>query len=121
MRLKEIGAAQRRLLAELAGRVSNRLEATFTELAAPDGPNIGLSLHERGRKVVLELPGDLLIGAGDDLVARELLRVRIKAARDRMLFRPPPPSLPKRIAAAEEVGNFRSGFGRGHGPGRGRR
>src|SRR5439155_378829 len=50
--------------------------------------------------------------------AREALRQRIKATRDRMLFRTPPPPLPKNIAAAGDPAFFRS---RGPGPGRGRR
>src|SRR5438477_384278 len=41
-----------------------------------------------------------------------------KATRDRMLFRAPPPPLPKNIAAAGDPAFFRS---RGPGPGRGRR
>src|SRR5262245_63743544 len=54
-------------------------------------------------------------------MALESLRVRIKARRDRMLFRAPPSPLLNRVAAAPAPGPDRPGFGRGSGPGRGAR
>ncbi len=122
VRLKEIAVAQQRLLHELTGRISNRLESEFRDLPGADGPNIGIALHERGRKVVMEIPGGLLLQAAGDATVREALRVRIKARRDRMLFRPPPSPLPKRIASAPDpaAGRFGFGFGGGQNRGRGR-
>ena len=111
MRLSDISAVERRLLEELSGRISNRLESVFTDLPG-DGPNIGIVLRERGRRMVMELPGELLQRAHEDAVAREAVRVRIKATRDRMLFRPPPAPLPKRIATAPDVVPQRGPFGR---------
>lgn len=113
MRLREVTPAQRRLLDELAGRISNRLETGLEELANGTAPMIGLRLTERGRQVLMEIPDDLLIGAGDDPVLREDLRVRIKSRRDRMLFRPPPGPLPKHVPTAFEPPTGRGGFGRG--------
>jgi len=120
VRLKDITGAQQRLLRELTTQISVRLEGAFAELPDADGPNVGIRLEERGRNVVMELPGALLLQAANDPSAREALRVRIKARRDRMLFRPPPTPLPKRITAAPAPGMSRFGFGR-DGGGRGRR
>jgi hypothetical protein len=121
VRLQDVAAPHRRLLKELSGQISNRLEAVFTELPDADGPNIGVALHERGHRIVMEIPGALLLRADEDATVREAIRVRIKGRRDRMLFRPPPLPLPKRITAAPDPAGPRFGFGRGPGPGRGRR
>lgn len=121
MRLKEIARSHERLLRDLAGRISNGLESEFSELPDADGPNVGVTLRERGRRVVMEIPGALLMQAGDDATAREAIRVRIKARRDRMLFRPPPSPLPKHIAPAATPGAMHFGFGRGPMNRRGRR
>ena len=64
MRLKEITSGQQRLLRELTARISNRLEAAFAELPDADGPNVGVTLHERNRSATMELPGLLLVRAG---------------------------------------------------------
>ena len=103
---------------ELTQRISTRLDAEFTEPVGADSPNIGITLSERGRNGALEVPAALLLRADAEADAREALRQRIKATRDRMLFRAPPPPLPKNIAAAGDPAFFRS---RGPGPGRGRR
>jgi hypothetical protein len=115
MHLKDITADHRELLRVLSGRISNRLTADFTELPARGGPNVGIELRERGKRMVMELPAALLFSAGADVVAREKLRVRIKAGRDRMLFRPGP-GLPERLEATPAPS-----FGRGSGPDRHRR
>ena len=120
MRLREVTGAQQRLLQDLSGRISNRLELEFSELGDGEGPNIGISLREQGRRVVIEIPTSLLAEAAADAMALETLRVRIKGRRDRMLFRAPPSPLPKKVVAAPAPGPDRPGFGRG-GPGRGRR
>ena len=119
MRLKEITAAHQRLLRDLTTRISNGLESEFSELPVPDGPNVGITLRERRRHVVMEVPAALLAQAADDLSAREMLRVRIKARRDRMLYQAPPRPLPKKIASTVMPGGF--GFGRDGGGPRGRR
>lgn len=104
---------QRVLLETLASRISTRLEATFRAAADPDGPNVGIELRERAASVVIEIPRTMLTLALGEPAAREALRVRLKARRDRMLFRPPPAGLPKRIAPMS------MGYG-GGGDGRGR-
>ena len=104
---------RQRLLQELTGRISNRLETEFSELPDADGPNVGIRLRERNRTTFMELPGPLLVHAGADATAREAVRVRIKATRDRMLFRAHPSPLPKHIATAPDPGGGR--FGRGAG------
>ena len=121
VRLRDIGDPQQRLLRELAGRISNRLDAEFTEPAGAESRNIGLTLRERGHSAMMEVPETLLLSADGDPSAREALRVRIKATRDRMLFRRPPTPLPKNITAAADPAASRGGFGFGRGPGRGRR
>ena len=121
MRLKDITASHQRLLRDLTGRISTGLETEFSDLPGEDGPNVGIILRERRRQVVMEIPGTLLVQATYDVIAREAIRVRIKARRDRMLFQAPPRPLPKKIATAPAPGSFSFGFGgRGDG-GRGRR
>ena len=90
MRLDAITAAQRRLLAELTGRISTWLAAACEKRIRPESLNVGVTLQERGTHGRLEIPHALLQEAESDRTARDALRVRIKAARDRMLFRPPP-------------------------------
>ena len=90
MRFDAITAPQQRLLIELTGRTSTRLATEFEKRTGPEGSNVGVTLAERGKSGRLEIPYALLQEAESDLIARDALRVRIKAARDRMLFRPPP-------------------------------
>jgi hypothetical protein len=122
VRLSDITPAHRAMLASLSRHISRRLDAIFTDPQIPDGTNAAISLHERGKRVTMEVPDALVINATTDAVARESFRVRIKARRDRMLFRDPPAPLPKRIERVEQPGYFRSGRdGRGSTPPRGRR
>ena len=122
MRQKDLGEAEHRLLSSLAGRISNRLEATFIVDRPGDGTVIGVELSERGKSASMEITAALLALAQDEPTAREELRVRLKSTRDRMLFRPPPRRLPKNIASAADPAFFnRGGFGRQGGGGRGRR
>ena len=116
MRLREITPAHQRTLRELSARISKGLEAEFSELPV-EGPNVGVRLQERGRKATMEIPALLLQQAEDDAAARETIRVRIKATRDRMLFKPPPMPLPKKIAAAPDPSSTRFGMGFGGGGG----
>jgi hypothetical protein len=118
VRLKDVTPAQRKLLGELSGRISNRLEASFADPAGAESGNIGVTLHERGKSGMLEIPEALLLEAESDAVARDSVRVRIKVARDRMLFRPPPPRPRADIAPAGEPFFHRGGPRAG---GRGRR
>jgi hypothetical protein len=120
MRLREITPAHQRTLRELSARISKGLEAEFSELPV-EGPNVGVRLQERGKKATMEIPGLLLQQAEDDAAARETIRVRIKATRDRMLFRPPPMPLPKKITAAPDPSSTRFGMGFGGGGGGNRR
>lgn len=120
MHLRDVTTAQRQLLEELTKRISRKLDAIFTELPDAEGPSIGVQLRERGQVVVAEVPGDLLVQATSEATAREALRVRLKARRDRMLFKPPPAKLSKRITPAADPGGSRSSGG-GAPRGRGRR
>ena len=116
MRQKEIGEAEHRLFRELAGRISNRLETVLVDGPGTDAEHVSVGLQERGRSVAVVIPTALLVRAREEPVAREEIRVRIKAARDRMLFRPPPRPLPKHIASAADPAFFnRGGFGRQRG------
>ena len=110
MRLNEISASQRRLLSDVASRISDRLEAHFVELPASNEAHIGVALHEADRKVVIEIPLAVLQQATEDPNGREILRTRIKARRDRMMFRTPPRALPKDIAPLFNPGPGRAGF-----------
>jgi len=119
VRLTAFTAAQRRLLTALTGRIATQLAAEFETLSRPESSNVGVTLAERGKSGRLEIPYALLQEAASDLMARDALRVRIKAARDRMLFRPPPARPRADIAPlADPVVWNRGGFGRGGGRGR---
>lgn len=117
---RQITAAQQRLLANLSSRISTRLEAIVEESGDAESVNVGVTLRERGHSVAMEVPFALLDQAESDPSAREALRVRLKGRRDRMLFRPPPPRLPKNIVQSRESFMPRS-FGGGGGGFRGRR
>jgi hypothetical protein len=112
MRLREISPVQHRLLEQLASGISTRLEAQFVELADRDDAHIGVMLKEASRQVVIELPVAMLTEA-DDLAGREQLRTRVKARRDRMMFKTPPPPLPKNVAPLFHPGPPRGGGFRG--------
>jgi hypothetical protein len=113
-----ITPSQRRLLAELTGRISNRLATEF-QPPRPESANVGVTLEERGKSGRLEVPYALLQEAESDVTARDALRVRIKAARDRMLFRPPPSRPRTDIAPLGDPAFWqRGGSGRGRGGGR---
>jgi len=117
--LTAITAAQRRLLTALTGRISTRLATEFEKRSGPEGPNVGVTLAERGRSSRVEIPYALLQEAESDLMARDALRVRIKAARDRMLFRPPPARPRADIAPLGDPAKWHRGsFGPGSGRGR---
>jgi hypothetical protein len=117
---RDIGEAEHRLLRQLAGRISNRLEATFSERPSSEGgTTVLVELSERGKSATMELQAALLGRAQEEPAAREQMRVRIKATRDRMLFRPPPRPLPKNITSAADPALLsRGGFGRQSGRGR---
>ncbi len=122
MRLKELTNSHRELLRTLTSRISNRLETDFTEVAGGTGPNVGIELRERGHRIVMELPSTVLLTAHDNVTVREQMRIRIKAGRDRMLFRPGPIPLPKRLEPTPIPPAFsRGGPGGGGGAGRPRR
>jgi hypothetical protein len=123
VRLRDVAATHERLLRALALRISNGLEAEFSEVPGTEsGTSVGITLRERQRHVLIEIPVALLMQAVDDPSAREQIRIRMKARRDRMLFRPPPTPLPKHIASAPAPGGAHMGFGgRGGGGFRGRR
>jgi hypothetical protein len=107
------------MLAELAGRISNRLAAEFEKPARPESTNVGVTLKERGKSGRLEIPLVLIQEAESDVTVRDGLRVRIKAARDRMLFRPPPSRPRTDIEPLGDPATWNRGnFGRGGGRGR---
>ncbi len=82
----------------------------FVELPASNDAHIGVALHEGHRNVVIEMPVAVLVQATEDPNGREILRTRIKARRDRMMFRVPPRALPKDIAPLFNPGPPRGGF-----------
>jgi hypothetical protein len=110
VRLNEISAPQRRLLSDVSARISGRLEAHFVELPAADDAHIGIALHEGDRKVVIEMPLAILVEALDSPSGREILRTRIKARRDRMMFKGAGRPLPKDIVPLFNAGPPRNGF-----------
>ena len=110
MRLRDVSPAHHRLLASLASGISGRLEAQFVELPNRGDAQIGVAMREGSRRVVIELPLDLLSHAVGDPGGRELLRTRMKARRDRMMFQAPPAPLPKKIAPLFNSGPSRGGF-----------
>jgi hypothetical protein len=110
MRLRDVAPAHRTLLAELASGISARLEAEFVELSGTDQPSIGVSLREASRSVVIAMPDTVLAQALETPAGREVLRTRVKARRDRMLFKTPPPPLPKKIAPLLSSGPPRPSF-----------
>jgi len=81
-----------------------RLETAFRDGADIEGPNLGVMLVERGRKVVIEVPFAMLHDASRDIGAREAFRVRLKGRRDRMLFTAPPAPLAKNIVPLSAYG-----------------
>lgn len=102
----------------LTGRISDRLAAEFEKSPSADSTNVSVTLKERGKSGRMEIPYALLLEAESDLRVHDILRVRIKAARDRMLFRPPPPRLrtdiqPLGDPASERRGGFARGGWRG--------
>lgn len=107
--MSSISPGHRKLLGEVASRISGRLRASFVDLPSDDDTRVGIELDEGGRKVVIELPLALVLDAAANASGRELLRTRIKARRDRMMFKVPPPALPKTIAPLMTVGASRSG------------
>jgi len=110
MRLREISSVHHRLLGQLASGISGRLEAHFVELPDGDDTHIGVMLREGSRKVVIDLPVALLAQAEEYPGGREVLRTRMKARRDRMMFKTPPSPLPKKIAPLFNPGPPRGGF-----------
>lgn len=107
------------MLAEVTGRISTRLAAEFEKSSRPESLNVGVTLAERGKSGRLEIPYVLLQEAESDRTALDALRVRIKAVRDRMLFRPPPSRPRSDIQALGDPAVWNRGnFGRGGGRGR---
>ena len=111
MRLRDVSPAHHRLLANLASGISGLLEAAFVDLRDGNDAHIGVALREGSRNVVIELPVALLAQAEEDPGGRELLRTRVKARRDRMMFKTPPAPLPKKIAPMFGPGPSRGGGG----------
>jgi hypothetical protein len=109
------------LLHDVAGTISNRLEATFSERVGTEGTTLGVELAERGKTVLMEIPAALLARAHEEPTARQELRIRLKSTRDRMLYRRPPRPLPKNIASAADPAFFGRSGGFGRQSGRGRR
>ena len=114
MRADVITASQRRMVEALIGRISDRLATEFQKSPNPDSMNVCVTLKERGKSGRMEIPYELLLQAESDLRVHDMLRVRIKAARDRMLFRPPPPRPQSDIQPlGDPASDRRGGFNRG--------
>jgi hypothetical protein len=110
VRANEIAMSERRMLAELARGISDRLEAEFVPVPNAGDDRVGIALREGDRNVVIELPLATIAQAAADPIGREMLRTRIKGRRDRMMFRVPPRALPKNIAPLFSPGPPRNGF-----------
>src|SRR5262249_59040303 len=119
VRREDVSEPHWRVLSDLTSRISSGFETECSELQDADGPSVGIILRERRREVTVEIPAALLTEAAGDATAREAIRVRIKARRDRMLFKAPPSPLPKHIATVPGAMPF--GVGRTGGGPRGRR
>ena len=116
MHLTAITPAQRRLLTALTGRISTRLATEFEKRSGPEGPNVGVTLAERGKSSRIELPHALLQEAESDLMR---FACGSKRRSDRMLFRPPPARPRTDIAPLGDPAVWNRGnFGRGDGRGR---
>lgn len=111
MRLREVGDSHHELLRQLARRISRRLDAAFIDLPGTEKPTIGIQLREGSRHALMELPEGLLLRAQGDVSIKETIRVRIKARRDRMLFRGDPAFLSRQGAEGQYPPSARSNSG----------
>jgi hypothetical protein len=104
----------RRIIAEVARAVDRRLAVEVREL--PGGERVQLVLTHGTHHAQIELPIVSVMAAGEDTVARNELRLRLKRATDTMLFRPMPDHrmAVKPVAPPGGQTTFRTPRGRGH-------
>jgi hypothetical protein len=78
----------RRIISEVARAIDRRLAVEVRDV--PGQGRLHLALTHGTRHSEIELPLPTVLAAGDDPMARNELRVRLKRANDTMLFRPMP-------------------------------
>jgi hypothetical protein len=78
----------RRIILELARGIDRRLEVEVREI--PGEPRVRVDISQGSRKANIELPVAAVLATGDDAIARNELRLRIKRAADTMQFRKMP-------------------------------
>jgi hypothetical protein len=104
----------RRIITELARAVDRKLTVEVRDIPGQERVQVALQHGTHQSHIELAIPA--ILAAGEDAVARNELRLRIKRATDTMLFRTPPDH---RLAAVKSVAppggqtSFRSPRGRG--------
>jgi hypothetical protein len=78
----------RRILGDVARVVDRRLGVEVRDI--PGQERVQVALTHGSRHAHIELAVGTVLAAGDDAVARNELRLRLKRATDTMLFRPMP-------------------------------
>jgi hypothetical protein len=78
----------RRIIAEVARAVDRRLAVEVREV--PGQERLKLALSHGAHHGQIELPVAVVLAAGENPMARNELRLRLKRANDTMLFRPMP-------------------------------
>lgn len=108
----------RRIIAEVARAIDRRLTVEVRDV--PGQERLQLALSHGSHHAYIELAvGAVLSAGGDDAIARNELRLRLKRANDTMMFKPMPDH---RLAAVTPVPPPGGQFGsRGAPRGRGRR
>lgn len=102
----------RRIIAEVARAVDRRLAVEVREL--PGGERLQLILTHGTHHAQIELPLAAVLGAAENPMARNELRLRLKRATDTMLFKPMPDHriAVKPVAPPGGATTFRSPRGR---------
>ena len=88
----------RKILGDIARAVDRRLGLEVREL--PGQERVQVALTHGSHHANIELAVGSVLAAGEDAVARNELRLRVKRATDTMLFRPMPDH---RMAAVKSV------------------
>jgi hypothetical protein len=88
----------RKILGDVARVVDRRLGLEVRDL--PGQERIHVALTHGNHHTHIELAVDSVLAAGEDAIARNELRLRLKRATDTMLFRPMPDH---RMAAVKSV------------------
>ena len=107
----------RRIIAEVARAIDRRLAVEVREV--PGQERLQLALSHGSHHAHIELAVGAVLSAGDNAIARNELRLRLKRANDTMMFKPMPDH---RLTSVTPVPPPGGQFGmRGAPRGRGRR